>query len=125
MVTVTTVLSTSYLTVLLERAPLVVVIHVRVAVADRRRVRLLDNTRAGPADQVEEGPRLVVGAGGAGATERLQPDDRAGRLVVDVEVAGRVDELLGRFANRLPVGSENRAGQAVGAGPIAQVERLF
>src|SRR5438874_4216099 len=120
MVTVTTVPSTSYLTVLLERAPLVVVFHIRVAVVDRRRVRLLDHAGADPADQVEERPRLVVGAGGAGATERLQPNDRAGRLVVDVEVAGRVDELLRRLANRLPVGGENRAGQAVRARPIAE-----
>src|SRR5437868_11277169 len=124
MVTVTTIPSTSYLTVLLERAPLVVVFHVRVAVVDRRRVCLLDHAWADPADQVEERPGLVVGAGSAGAAEWLQPDDRPSRLVVDVEVARRVDELFGCLANCLPVSREDRAGQAVRAGPIAQVERL-
>src|SRR5256885_11319924 len=125
MVTVTTVPSTSYLTVLLERAPLVVVSHVRVAVVAGRRVRLFDHAWADPAYQVEDRPRLVVGAGRARAAERLEPNDRASRLVVDVEVARRVDQFLGRLANRLPVGGENRAGQAVRTGPIAQVERLI
>src|SRR4051794_31595551 len=43
-----------------------------------------------PAEQVEEPPRLVVGARRAGPTERLLADDGAGRFIVHVEVAGRV-----------------------------------
>ena len=39
---------------------------------------------------------LVVGPDGPRAAERLLTDDRAGRLVVDVEVAGRVAQLRPR-----------------------------
>src|SRR5438105_8634001 len=123
MVTVSTAPSTSTRT-FLDRASLVVVFHERIAVVGRGRVRLLDHARADPADQVQEGARLVVRARRAGATERLQTDDRARRLVVDVEVAGRVDELLRSLADRLPVAGEHRAGQPVRACPVAQVERL-
>ena len=63
--------------------------HVRVRVVGRRHERLLDRARRHPADQVVPRAGLVVGAAGPGAAERLLPDHRAGRLVVDVEVAGR------------------------------------
>ena len=56
----------------------------------RRRERLLDRPRAHPAHQVQLRAGLVVRARRARAAERLLADHRAGRLVVDVEVAGRV-----------------------------------
>src|SRR6266852_2017534 len=120
MVTVATAPSTSYRMVL-EGASLVVVFHEGVAVIGGRRVRLLDHARADPADQVEERAGLVVGARRARAAERLQAYDSACRLVVDVEVAGRVDEPLRRLADRLPVPRENRARQPVRTGAVAQV----
>ena len=63
--------------------------HVWVAMIGRRCERLLDRARRRPAHQVPQRPGLVVRARGARAAERLLADDRAGRLVVDVEVAGR------------------------------------
>ena len=63
--------------------------HVRVAVVGRRHERLLDRARRHPAHQVEDRAGLVVGAAGPRAAERLLADDRAGGLVVDVEVARR------------------------------------
>src|SRR5256884_9392313 len=124
MVTVSTAPSTSVRTVL-ERASLVVVFHERIAVLGRRSVRLLDHARADPTDQVEERPGLVVGAGSAGSAEWLQTDHGAGRLVVDVEVAGRVDQLLRCLPDGLPVACEDGAGQSVGAGAGAEVPRLI
>src|SRR3989442_16022592 len=93
----------------LVRTSLVVVFHERIAVLGRRRVRLLDHARADPTDQIEERPGLVVRAGSAGSAERLQTDHGAGRLVVDVEVAGRVDELLRRLSDGLPISREDGA----------------
>src|SRR5437660_8215766 len=123
MMTVSTAPSTSSLSVL-ERASLVIVFHERIAVIGGRRVRLLDHPRTHPPDQVEERARLVVGARRTSASERLHPDDRAGRLVVDVEVAGGVDEPFRGFPDRLPVAGEDRAGQPVRACAVAEVERL-
>src|SRR5207245_4601921 len=88
------------------------------------RRRCLDHGRADPPNQGQEGARLGVGTWRARSSERLQPDDRAGRFVVDVEVAGCVDELLRSLANRLPVAGEHRAGEPVRARPIAKLERL-
>src|SRR5207253_4282249 len=96
MMTVRTAPSTSVRTVL-DSPSLVVVFHEWIAVVGRGRIRLFDHSGAHPADQVEERARLVVGARSARASEGLHPDDRAGRLVVDVEVAGRVDQLLRGF----------------------------
>ena len=45
-------------------------------------------------------PALSFVPGRARAAERLLPDDRAGRLVVDVEVAGRVAQRLLRRGRR-------------------------
>ena len=53
---------------------------------------LLDGPRRGPAQQVDRGAGLVVGAGGAGAAERLLADHGTGGLVVDVEVARGVPQ---------------------------------
>src|SRR5207249_4576902 len=96
----------------------------RVAVVARRHERLLDRAWADPADQVPHRAGLVVRARGARAAERLLADDRAGRLVVDVEVAGRVLELLVRILDRRSVAREDGAGQAVGRGPIDELERV-
>src|SRR5581483_8031811 len=72
--------------------PVVVRREERIAVVARRHERLLDRARTHPADEVPERAGLVVRAGGARAAERLLPHDGAGRLVVDIEVAGRVPE---------------------------------
>ena len=66
--------------------------HERIPVVPRRAEVLLDRPRADPADQIQLRPGLVVGARRAGAAERLLADDRAGGLVVDVEVAGGIPE---------------------------------
>src|SRR5687767_11789019 len=71
-------------------APVPVRRHERIAVVGRRDERLLDRPRAHPADQVPHRARLVVRPGGTRAAEGLLRDDRARRLVVDVEVPGRV-----------------------------------
>src|SRR5512146_2892166 len=66
--------------------------HERIRVVERRRERLLDGARAHPAHEVQLRSRLVVRSRTARAAERLLPDDRAGGLVVHVEVARRVAE---------------------------------
>ena len=63
--------------------------------------------------QVEHRAGLVVGAAGPGAAERLLPDDGAGRLVVDVEVARREAQRSAGLGDRGPVLGEDRAGQRV------------
>src|SRR5580692_12898661 len=68
--------------------------HVRVAVVGRGDEQLLDGPGVDPADQVEDRAGLVVGATGPGPAERLLADDRAGRLVVDVEVARREPQAV-------------------------------
>ena len=73
--------------------------HERVSEVAWRREGLLDGARADPPDQVQLRSGLVVRARGACASEWLLADDRAGRLVVDVEVAGRVAERCERLAN--------------------------
>ena len=60
--------------------------HEGVAVVLGRIESLFDGKRAGPADQVERGTGLVVGAGFAGAAKRLLAHHRAGGFVVDVKV---------------------------------------
>src|SRR5439155_16801317 len=84
-------------------------IHIGIPVIGWRCVRLFDDPRACPADQVQERARLVVGARCTRAAERLLPHDRAGRLVVDVEVAGGVDQRVRGRAYRVAIASEHRA----------------
>src|ERR1022692_324793 len=76
--------------------------HMWISVIDRRDEQLLDGPGIDPADQIEDGARLVVGAAGPRAAEGLLADDLAGRLVVDVEVAGGEAERLGRRRDRRP-----------------------
>src|SRR5215203_548819 len=87
--------------------------HEGVLVVTRRSERLLDGPRAGPADQIQLGAGLVVGAGPTRAAERLLSDDRAGRLVVDVEVARGVAQRGRGLADRAAVAREHRAGQRI------------
>src|SRR5262245_43692626 len=81
--------------------------HEGIPVAGGRHERLLDAPHAGPPQQVHLRPRLVVGARGAAAAERLLTDHRAGRLVVDVEVAGGVAQDTGRLHDGRPVAGED------------------
>ena len=99
-------------------------LHVGVADAERRDGRLLDRARRRPAHEVVRPAGLVVRARGAAAAERLLGDDGAGGLVVDVEVARRVAQLVVRERDRRAVAREDRAGQRVGRGAVAQLERL-
>src|SRR5580698_5087791 len=87
--------------------------HVRVAVVGRRDELFLDGPGVDPADQVEDRARLVVGAAGPGPAERLLADDRAGRLVVDVEVARREPQGVGGLRDRGPVLRDDRTGERV------------
>src|SRR5690349_6192355 len=109
----------------LDRAAPVVRGHEGIAVVGRRHERLFDRPGADPADQVPHRARLVVRAGRARAAERLLPDDRAGRLVVDVEVAGRVLELVAGELDRRAVAGEDRAREPVRRGPVDELERLL
>src|SRR5207247_10833718 len=68
--------------------------HEWIAVVGGRHERLLDRARAYPTDEVPQRACLVVRAGSACAAERLLADDRAGRLVIDVEVASRIAKLF-------------------------------
>ncbi len=61
----------------------------RIDVIGGRDERLLDRPRRRPSAAGSAATRLVVGARRPRAAERLLPDDRAGRLVVDVEVPRR------------------------------------
>ena len=60
----------------------------------------LTGARRRPAHEVVRPARLVVRARRAAAAERLLADDGAGRLVVDVEVAGREAQLVVRERDR-------------------------
>src|SRR6185503_20336135 len=85
--------------------------HERILVVPRRSERLLDGARAGPPHEIQLRAGLVVRARSAGAAEWLLPDDRAGRLVVDVEVAGGVAQRGRRLADGGAIAREHRAGQ--------------
>src|SRR4029077_5911749 len=68
---------------------------------------------------------LVVRARGTRAAERLLPDDRTGWLVVDVEVARRVAELVLRIRRSRPILREDGACQAVRSGAVDERQRLI
>src|SRR4051812_49995416 len=58
----------------------------------------------------------------SGPTERLAAHNRAGWLVVDIEVAcGEAQRSL-RLQDRLPVSGEHRAGQGVWASGVDEVK---
>src|ERR1041384_2048320 len=66
--------------------------HERIPRITRRDEVFLDRPRAGPADQVQQAARLVVGAARAPAPERLLPHDRPRRFIVLIEVARGLPE---------------------------------
>ena len=70
-------------------------------------------------------PALSFVPGPARAAERLLPDDGAGRLVVDVEVAGGVAQRAHRLAHRRAIAREHGAGQRVRRRAIDDRERLL
>src|SRR5689334_11842509 len=109
---------------LTAEAPGLLLAHERVAVVGRRHERLLDRARARPPDQVPHGAGLVVRPRRPRPAERLLADDRAGRLVVHVEVAGGVSQGVGRVLDRAPVGGEDRPRQRVRRRPVDQLERV-
>src|SRR5579871_1917379 len=76
-------------------------VHERVAHGGGRHEVLLDRPRRGPADQVQLRAGLVVGPRRPAPAERLLPHHRAGRLVVDVEIARRVAQVGGYLVDRL------------------------
>src|ERR1700704_6686623 len=100
-------------------------VHVWVAMVRGRGVRPLDRARAGPADQVEDRARLVVGARCPRTAERLESHHGTGRLVIDVEVARCIDQGFGCLANRLPVAREDRARQPVRARAVDELEGVL
>src|SRR6266700_621161 len=87
--------------------------HVRIAIVGRRGEQLLDRAGIDPSGQVEQRTGLVVGAAGPGPAERLLTDDRAGGLVVDVEVTRREPQRIRRGRDRGAVGGDDGAGQRV------------
>src|SRR5581483_1573151 len=97
--------------------------HVRVAIVPRRDERLLQGPRRHPADQVPPRAGLVIRPGSARPAERLLADDRAGRLVVHVEVAGGVLELVLGELDRGAVAGEDGAGQSIRRGAVDELER--
>src|SRR4051812_49045396 len=100
-------------------------IHERVAVVRRRDELLLDRARRDPADEVPHRAGLVIRAGRPRAAERLLADDRAGRLVVHVEVAGRVAEPVLGGLDGGAVLREHRAREPVRRAAVDEVERVL
>src|SRR5260370_38913124 len=99
-------------------------LEVRVAVVAYRQVVSLDRPRASEADHVPDRAGFVVRPGGPGAAERLLTDDRAGRLVVDVEVAGRVAQRVGRLPDGCFIRGEDRSGEPIRGRLVHQPPRL-
>src|SRR6266540_4049252 len=97
-------------------------LQVGVAVVACRLFGPLDRAWAGEADEVPDRAGFVVGAGGSGSAEGLLADGGAGRLVVDVEVAGGVFEGGVGFGDGLLVGGEDGAGEAVDGGFVGEPE---
>ena len=99
--------------------------HVGISDRSGRAERFLDRVGAEPADHVERGTRLIVGAGGTRAAERLLADDRAGAFIIDVEVTGGVAQGIFHLDDRRAVLREDRAGQGIGRSAVADGERLI
>src|SRR5438067_7887991 len=85
----------------------------RVARRSRRYEGFLDRARARPAQQVERGTGLVVGAGRAAAAEGLLADHGTGGLVVDVEVPGGEAQRLGGVCDRGTIARVHGTGERV------------
>ena len=94
----------------------------RVAVIGGWRQRFLDRPRADPAEQVEVGPRLVVGSRPARTSEWLLSDHSAGRLVIDVEVPRCMLQGPHGVIDGVALASEDRTGQGVFTGGIHRLQ---
>src|SRR5438874_12174194 len=92
--------------------------HERVPGVTWRHEVLFDRPGAGPADQVEHAARLVIGAAGTPAAERLLTDDGSRRLVVLVEVAGGVAQRRIGLGHRRAVLREDGASKRIGRGAV-------
>ena len=85
----------------------------RIAKIRRRHKGLLDGSRRHPAHKIEHAARLVIGATGTPATERLLTHHGSGRLVVDVKVAGGKAQLVAEFDDGAAITTKDRAGQRI------------
>src|SRR4051794_2571649 len=112
-------------TAFLNNGLLAVRSHERIAVVARRDEGLLDRPGGDPADQIPHRAGLVVRARRARAAEGLLADHRPGWLVVDVEVSGRVLELVLGQLDRRAVAREDGSGEPVRRGAVDQLERLL
>src|SRR6266550_1007217 len=87
--------------------------HEWILVVDRGRKRLLDVPGAHPANEIENGARLVVSTGSSRAAEWLLSNDSTCRLVVDVEVSGGISECRRGGAHGGTIAREDRTGESV------------
>src|SRR5690349_10949238 len=85
----------------------------RVTPFDRWFQCLLYGPRRHPTLQVQNRSRLVVGAASPRAAKWLLADNSAGRLVVDVKVAGGKAKYFADPFDDCPVGREHRTGERV------------
>lgn len=99
--------------------------HMRIAVSGGRDERLLERTRRHPAQQVQRRARLVVGAREPTTAERLLSDDRAGGLVVDVEVARRESQCGGSLLDRGAILRDHGPGQCVRGCSVDHLEHVL
>jgi hypothetical protein len=98
---------------------------VRITPVGGRDEVFLDCSSAGPGEQVLRRARLVVGAAGPPTAERLLPNDGAGGLVVDVEIAGGEAKQFGGLGDGLPVLGDDRAGKPVRGGCFQLAKSLL
>ena len=99
--------------------------HVRIKDCRRGGEGFFDCVRAEPAEHVQRGSRLIVGAGSSCAAEGLLSDHCAGALVIDIEVSGSVAKGFLHLCNHLAILCEDSAGQSVGRSGIADAEGLI
>ena len=79
----------------------------------RRHKGLLDRSRRGPAEQVPNRAGLVIRSRRAAAAKRLLSDDGAGRLVIDIEVAGGETQRAHCLVDGEAIGREDGPGQGI------------
>lgn len=83
----------------------------RICKVMRRVERLLDGTSGYPANEVQIGTGFVIGTRCPCSTERLLADNGTGRLVVEVEISGRVYQTGCRSGKYSAVLREQGASQ--------------
>ena len=96
--------------------------HIRIIHRTGRYEGFFRRSRAGPADEVQNGARFVVGTRSTGAAERLLTNNCAGRFVVDVEVAGCVFQRFFHFDERCAVLTPDCTGQCISGSGVAGFE---